>query len=465
MIGQTMNNTGSRDVTTTEDRTAVAAIVMAGGRGQRLGPLTDDCAKPAIPFGSTYRVIDFSLSNCLNSGIHRIGVATQYQARSIASHVGQAWNQPRRTRRCIELWDAVRHAPEGRYTGTADAVFRNLDNLRSLLADGSRAARPARRLVLILAGDHIYQMDYRTMIASHLAAGADATVACIEAPLAEAARYGVLGTDRSLRIRSFAEKPTDPVPMPDSPDRALVSMGIYLFDFDVLARELMVDALTERSSHDFGNDVIPRLIHSHHLHAHRFHNRAGEPCFWRDVGTPDAYHETSLALLDPTTGFDPADPAWPIHSAGSNPHPVRFRNYVPGQPAGDDSSRPLQFERAAIRSSIGPGCIIAGGIVNHSVLAEGVTVAGGALVQDSVILADAQIGERSSIRRAIIMAGCRIPPGTRIGIDGVPDSLSCEITPAGVRIITPAAIERSQQDDAADTTGRRRSQPMLSAVR
>jgi len=423
--------------------TDVVAIILAGGRGERLGALTAECAKPAVPFGSAYRVIDFSLSNCVNSGIHRIGVATQYQARSVASHIRSAWNLPRRTRHFVDLWDAARFAPGGSYTGTADAVFRNLDNLR--------AQHP--RLVLVLAGDHIYQMDYRPMIEAHLTSGAAATVACIEAPLAEASRYGVLGTDASFRIDSFAEKPAKPVPTPHRKDRALVSMGIYLFDFDIIARELMVDALTEGSSHDFGHDVIPRLIRGHHVHAYSFHDAAGEPCFWRDVGTPDTYHATNMALLDADSGINPESSAWPIHSGSRNPHPVRFqsqaarrRNHEEEEPA---AASHVVLEGVAIRSSLGAGCLVSGGIVTHSVLAEGVTVGSGALVQDCVVLPDAEIGERCSIRNAIVASGCRIPPDTRIGIEGVEDTVPCERTPNGIRIVTQAAIEEARRSPPA----------------
>lgn len=423
----------------------VAAIILAGGRGERLGALTAHCAKPAVPFGSAWRVIDFSLSNCVNSDIARIGVATQYQARSVADHVRSAWNLPRRSRHGIELWDAAAFAPGGRYNGTADAVFRNLENLRA----------HAPRLLLVLAGDHIYQMDYRPMIEAHVRSGAAASVACIEAPLAEASRYGVLGTDRSLRIVSFAEKPANPAPTPHRADRALVSMGIYLFDFEMIARELLVDALTDGSTHDFGHDVIPRLIHTHHVHAYNFHDADGEPCFWRDVGTPDAYHATSLALLDPDTGFDPARHSWPIHAAGHHSDPVRFRSRpAPRQtrgPAADAATEaPVTLEGAAIRSDLGAGCLIAGGIVHHSVLAEGVYVGSGALVRDCVILPHARIGDGSSLRNTIVAAGCRIPPGTRIGVEGIEDSLPCERTEQGIRIVTQEHVDRWL--DAQSTT-------------
>jgi len=413
----------------------VAALVLAGGRGERLGDLTSDCAKPALPFGSSYRVIDFSLSNCLNSGIHRIGVATQYQARSVASHIRRGWNQQRRTRHCIELWDAARVAAGGRYSGTADAVYRNLDNLRA----------SAPRLVLVLAGDHIYQMDYRPMIEAHLACGASATVACIEAPLAEASRYGVLGTDARFRIASFEEKPAEPVPMPGRPDQALVSMGIYLFDFDVLVDVLEQDAECPASSHDFGKDVVPRMISTHHVHAHRFHDRSGVACFWRDVGTPDAYHETSMALLDAQCALDPTNPDWPILSGTTNPHPVRF---LPGRSVRPDAGHGLVLEGTATRSSLGPGCTIAGGIVLHSVLAEGVYVGSGARIQNSVLLPGAEIGDGASVRNTIVAAGCRVPPGARLGLAGTEDSMRCLITPGGIRVVTQADVDRHERAHA-----------------
>ncbi|MBX3706652.1 MAG: NTP transferase domain-containing protein [Pseudomonadales bacterium] len=418
----------------------VVALVLAGGRGERLGALTTACAKPALTFGSSYRVIDFSLSNCLNSGIHRIGVVTQYQARTVASHVRRAWNQQRRTRHCIELWDAARQAPDGRYHGTADAVYRNLDNLRT----------HAPRLLLVLAGDHIYQMDYRPMIAAHLASGASATVACIEAPLEEASRYGVLGTTPDFRIDSFAEKPAQPTPMPGHTDRALVSMGIYLFDFAMLARVLADDAAAPTSSHDFGNDVIPRIIRSQHVHAYRFHDRDGRACFWRDVGTPDAYHETSMALLDGTPGLDPSDLEWPILSGTANPHPVRFLagSGARVQPL-DPAARVVPLEGTAVRSSLGPGCTIAGGIVVHSVLGEGVRVGSGALLQDTVVLPDAVIGDGTTLRNTIVAAGCQVPAGTRIGVPATEDTIPCLVTPGGVRVLTQADVDHHTQHQGA----------------
>jgi glucose-1-phosphate adenylyltransferase len=316
----------------------------------------------------------------------------------------------------------------------------------------------------VLAGDHVYQMDYRPMIETHLRTRAAATIACIEVPLAEASRYGVLGTDASLRIDSFAEKPANPVPTVHSADRAMISMGIYLFDFETIARELQADALTEGSSHDFGHDVIPRLIHAHHVQAYRFHDAGGEPCFWRDVGTLDVYYETNMALLDPQPGFDPESADWPIYSGRPHAKPVRFRAR-PACSTGAERSdghpgAPVTLEGMAIRSDLGAGCELAGGIVNHSVLAEGVHVDSGALVHNCVVLPEARIGARSSIRNAIIAEGCQIPPGTRIGINGAEDTLPCERTPGGIRIVTQAAVDRwlgtqSARTGAARERGRR----------
>jgi glucose-1-phosphate adenylyltransferase len=333
-------------------------------------------------------------------------------------------------------------------------VFCNLENLRA----------HAPRLLLVLAGDHVYQMDYRPMIETHLRTRAAATIACMEVPLAEASRYGVLGTDASLRIDSFAEKPAKPVPTVHCADRAMISMGVYLFDFETIARELQADALTEGSSHDFGHDVIPRLIHAHRVQAYRFHDAAGGPCFWRDVGTLDVYYETNMALLDSQPGFDPESAAWPIYSGSARTEPVRFRA-GPARTSGaaqanDDHGAPVTLEGMAIRSDLGAGCRIAGGIVNHSVLAEGVHVDSGALVQNCVVLPEARIGARSSLRNAIIAAGCQVPPGTRIGIEGSEDTLPCELTAGGIRIVTQEAVDRwlgrqSAGAEAAQEPGRR----------
>jgi glucose-1-phosphate adenylyltransferase len=419
--------------------TDTVALILAGGRGERLGALTADCAKPALPFGGAYRVIDFSLSNCVNSGIRQVGVLTQYRASSIASHVGRGWAPGRAARggsSCsrVEVWDAGSFGTGGRYLGTADAVYRNLDNLR----------RRGARFALVLAGDHVYRMDYRPMIAAHRERRAEVTVACIDVPLADASRYGVMGTNTEFRIMSFVEKPAHPVPMAQNRERALASMGIYLFDLDVLEAVLEEDAARPDSTHDFGCDVIPRLVGSRRLFAHRFCDSGDRPLFWRDVGTPDAYYEANMATLDPVGGFEPSIADWPLHTSVGVQHPVRFRSVEPTAPPRgrrpDIDVADRMRDGIAIRSNLGPGCLIEGALVQRSVLAECVSIYREAFVSDSVMLPGASVGEGCRIHRAIVAAGCAIPPGSRIGVTGEDDSFACEVTPGGVRIVTRAEM-------------------------
>lgn len=397
----------------------VLAVILAGGRGERLGALTAECAKPVVPFGGGYRVIDFTLSNCVNSGIRRVGVLTQYRSDTIAAHVGHAWCG-RNASACVSVWDAAAHPGAGSYRGTADAVYRNLDKVE----------RAGPRLVLVLAGDHVYRMDYRRMIADHLDSGAEITVGCIEAPLADAHRYGVLGTDAHGRIRAFAEKPADPEPVPHRADRALVSMGIYLFDAAVLRAELDRDAALERSHHDFGGDVIPHVVRTRHVHAHRFEQSSGVPGFWRDIGTLDSYHEASLAMLDAGIGFDPADPLWPVQGCAVSHHPVRFRQPSSGAVGRVESS------------NLGAGCLIDGGRVTRSILSENVTVRARAVVSDSVLLPGAVVGEGCRLHRTIVAAGCTVPGWVRMGAGQARDTIPCHTTPGGVRLLTQADVDR-----------------------
>jgi glucose-1-phosphate adenylyltransferase len=414
------------------DLSEVLAVVLAGGRGERLGPLTTDCAKPAVPFGGGYRVIDFTLSNCANSGIDEIALLTQYRSTTIAEHVARAWSGASGSGARVRLWDAARIADEGGYRGTADAVYRNLAGIE----------REQPRLVLILSGDHVYRMDYRRMVADHLRSGAEVTVGCIEAPLVDASRYGVLGTDPCTRIDSFAEKPANPVPTPHRPDRALVSMGIYLFDARVLADELRADAALSDSRHDFGADVIPRIIHTRRVHAHRFEQPNGLPCFWRDIGTLDSYHEASLALLDSDIGFEPADPRWPVHGCAVSHHPARFRQ--PNGAGGRDRTHRgrRSTEGLVVRANVGAGCLIDGGMVVRSILSEAVTVRTGAVVSDSVLLPGAVVGEEARLHRTIVTAGCSVPAGVRMGVAETDDTIPCLRTPGGVRVLTQADVDR-----------------------
>lgn len=375
----------------------MVAVVLAGGRGERLGALTERCAKPAMSFGGGRRVIDFSLSNCARSGIRGVAVLTQYQSASITRHLHRAWCG------AVTAWDAADYGRGGRYAGTADSVFCNLDNLR----------RRAPRWVLVLAGDHVYHMDYRQMLEGHLRSAADLTVSCIEVPLDEASHYGVVHCDAEERIVGFKEKPARPVPVRPGADRALASMGIYLFDFDVLREALRRDAMDAASSHDFGKDVIPRLIGSHHVHAHRFHRADGSPCYWRDIGNPDAYFQTSMTLLEPGSELDAGTP---------------------------QRARTAGFDGTVVHSVVGPRCAVTGGFVVESVLADDVRVRRGAKLNRCVVQADVEIGEGCRLVGAIVASGCRVPPGTRIGVPGIEDDVPCDRTPTGLRVLSPGSI-------------------------
>jgi glucose-1-phosphate adenylyltransferase len=414
------------------DLQQVLAVVLAGGRGERLGPLTAECAKPTVPFGGGYRVIDFTLSNCVNSGVRKIAVLAQYRSTTIADHLARVWSNVPECNTQVELCDSA-HGPDRRvYQGTADAVYQNLAGIE----------REQPRLVLILSGDHVYGMDYRRMVADHLRSGAEVTVGSIEVPLADAGRYGVLGTDDGGRIDSFAEKPAHPVPTPHRPDRARVSMGIYLFDARVLAEELRADAARAGSRHDFGANVIPGIIHSRRVHAHRFEHPNGLPCFWRDIGTLDSYHEANLALLDSDIGFDPADVRWPVYGCAVTHHPARFRHPAGVSFNGNVPRGRGSTEGLVVRANVGAGCVIDGGMVARSILSEEVTVRTGAVVSDSVLLPGVVVGEDARVHRTIVAADCGVPAGVRMGVAEGEDTIPCLRTPGGVRVLTQADVDR-----------------------
>lgn len=446
------------------DHLRVSAVILAGGRGERLGALTERCAKPAVPFGGGYRVIDFTLSNCVNSGIARIGVLTQYQSASIASHLRRAWSGAHAAGADVCVWDAADLPSEPCYKGTADAVYRNLDRLRCgqplLQPQSHLQPQPHMRphLILVLSGDHVYRMDYREMIAEHMRSGAEITVGCIEAPLAEASRYGVLATDRCGRIDSFAEKPANPTPTAHRPDQALVSMGIYLFDADVLGAELALDAALPESRHDFGTNVIPRVIHSRRVHAHRFEQGNGLPGFWRDIGTLDSYHEANLAMLDVKTSFDPADPLWPVHGWAVSHHPSRFRQPLP-KLATDIADFGCRAEGFVRRSNLGAGCLINGGVVVRSILSERVTIGRAAHVSQCVVLPGAVVGEGCRLHRTIVAEGCRVPNGVRLGSTEAEDTLPCHRTAGGLRVLTQADVDRWLLDRCSQRADAKRSSP------
>ena len=397
------------------------ALILAGGRGTRLGPLTDWRAKPAVPFGGKFRIIDFSLSNCVNSGIRRVGICTQYKAQSLIRHVQRGWSfLDGRFNDFIELLPAQQRVTADWYKGTADAVYQNLDLLR----------RHAPEYVLVLAGDHVYRMNYARMLLDHATRDADMTIACMEVPLAEASAFGVMHADEAGRVLGFQEKPARAQPVPGRADLALASMGIYVFNAPFLYEQLIRDADDPRSKHDFGGDVIPHLIQrGYRVNAHRFADSCvnmieGRP-YWRDVGTVDAYWEANLDLVHVTPDLNLYDETWPIWTYQEQLPPAKF--------VFDDEGR----RGTAIDSLVSGGCIVSGSTVRRSLLFSRVRVHSYCTVEDSVILGDVDIGRNSVIRRAVIDKHCRLPAGTRIGVDLDEDRRRFHVTAKGVTLVTP----------------------------
>ena len=405
------------------------ALVLAGGRGTRLKALTDWRAKPAVPFGGKFRIIDFTLSNCVNSGVRRIGVATQYKAQSLIRHLQRGWSFLNgRFGEFIDLLPAQQQVEAHWYQGTADAVYQNLNILR----------RTGCRHVLVLSGDHVYKMDYGRLLAWHVARRAEVTVACMEVPLAEAREFGVMGVDGAQRITAFAEKPRDPQPMPAQPDRALASMGVYVFDAEFLYAQLARDAADTRSSHDFGKDLIPHLVAHHRAYAHGF----AQSCvgsgalrpYWRDIGTLDAYWEANMELTKVTPELNLYDESWPIWTYQEQLPPAKF--------VFDEEGR----RGAAIDSMVSDGCIVSGATVRRSLLFSKVRVEDKAVVEDSVVLPDVVVGGGAVLRRAIVDRRCRIPAGLQIGVDPEADRARFSVSDNGVTLVVPEMLgQRAHQ--------------------
>lgn len=397
------------------------ALVLAGGRGSRLHDLTKWRAKPAVPFGGKFRIIDFPLSNCINSGIGQVGVITQYKSHSLIRHIQRGWGFLRgELDEFVELLPAQQRIETSWYEGTADAVLQNLDIIRS--------HRP--EYVLILAGDHVYKMDYGTMLAAHVENDADVTVGCIEVPIREASAFGVMSVDDEMRITEFVEKPENPKAMPGHPDKALASMGIYVFSTRVLCDELLRDhELGEESSHDFGKDIIPSVIKRLRVAAFPFRNPIqNKPAYWRDVGTIDALWQANLELIDISPELNLYDSQWPIWTYQEQLPPAKF--------VFDDDNR----RGMAVDSMVAGGCIVSGAVVKHSLLFSQVVVHSYSEVSDSVIYPDVDIGRRCHIRNALIDRGCRIPEGTRIGFDEVEDRKRFYVSEKGIVLVTPEML-------------------------
>ncbi len=393
------------------------AMIMAGGRGSRLEDLTAVRAKPATPFGGKFRIIDFPLSNCVNSGIRQVFILTQYKAHSLIQHVQRGWGYLRgEFGEFIQIVPAQQQVGESWYLGTADSIYQNLDLVREHAPDQ----------VLILAGDHIYKMDYGPMIASHTENNADITVGVIRVPLHEATQFGVMTIDEENRVTHFDEKPANPQPIPGNPDAAMVSMGIYVFNREFLLATLEADAADPDSEHDFGKNIIPQSIENCRVFAYPFQDvKTRAQSYWRDVGTLDAYFRANLELIYIHPELNLYDQQWPIWTYQEQLPPAKF--------VLDDSGR----IGMATNSMVSGGCIVSGAYVKQSLLFSSVTVNEGSEVIQAVVLPQAQIGRNCRITRAIIDKRCIIPDGTVIGEDHAEDAKRFRVTSEGVVLVCP----------------------------
>jgi len=401
------------------------ALILAGGRGSRLRALTDWRAKPAVPFGGKFRIIDFPLSNCINSGIRRIGVLTQYKAHSLIKHIQQGWSFLRsEVDEFIELLPAQQRVESSWYAGTADAVYQNVDIIR--------AHEP--EFILILAGDHIYKMDYGPMIAFHVDQQADMTVGCIEVPIGNASSFGVMKVEQGGRIVRFDEKPEEPESIPGNDEMALASMGIYIFNTAFLFEQLQKDHADPLSAHDFGHNIIPSVINNYRVFAYPFRDvQSGRHAYWRDVGTVDAFWQANLELADAVPHLNIYDTDWPIWTYQEQLPPAKFIY--------DDADR----LGLAVNSMVSGGCIVCGSVVRHSVLFSSVRIDSNSSVTESVILPNVNVGKDCRIQRAVIDSNCDLPQGTVIGENPEKDALRFHVTPHGVVLVTAAMLEEAEQ--------------------
>jgi glucose-1-phosphate adenylyltransferase len=396
------------------------ALILAGGRGARLQDLTQWRAKPAVHFGGKFRIIDFPLSNCVNSGIRRIGVLTQYKAHSLIRHLVRGWGRfQNELGEFVEVLPASQRTTGNWYAGTADAVYQNLDIIRT--------HRP--ELVLILAGDHVYKMDYGAMLAFHAEQKADMTVGCVEVSLEEARGFGVMAVDDQGKVERFDEKPKHPIPMPGSADTALASMGIYVFNTEFLCDELIRDARDRESERDFGRNIIPDAIARSRVFAYPFRDpETGEQGFWRDVGTVDAYWSANMELVDQHPELDLYDSKWPILT------------YQPQLPSAKFLAEEGHPQGTVIDSIVSGGCIVRSGQLNRSVLFSSVKVDAGSQIEECVVFPGVTVGRDCRIRKAIIDVGCEIPDGAVIGEDPEDDAQRFHVSQGGVVLITPEML-------------------------
>src|ERR1700733_3400676 len=404
------------------------AVIMAGGRGERLQALTEHRCKPATPFGGKFRIVDFVLSNCVNSGIRQIAILTQYKAQSLIQHVERGWSYLRgEFGEFIEVIPAQQQIGEMWYRGTADAVYQNMEHILS---------HPTKH-VLVLAGDHIYKMDYGSMIAYHVEKGADITVGVVEVPANLSRQFGVLTATEWNRVTQFAEKPAVPDTMPGKPDSILASMGIYVFNTRLLEKLLAEDANDPASAHDFGRNILPKAIDQLQTFAYPFQDvKTRAQSYWRDVGPLDAYYEANIELVHVRPELNIYDEDWPIWTYQVHQPPAKFI-------LDEDGRRGM-----AINSMVSGGCIISGAVVRQSLLFSNVRVEEGSTIQRSVILPNAEVGRGCVINGAIIDEGCDIPDGTRIGSDRADDVRRFHVTDNGVVLVTPDMLRPPRPADA-----------------
>ncbi len=394
------------------------ALILAGGRGSRLYELTNWRAKPALYFGGKYRIIDFPLSNCVNSGIRRIGVLTQYKAHSLVRHLVRGWTHfKKELGEYVEILPASQRYSEDWYQGTADAIYQNLDIIRAEMP----------KYVMVLSGDHVYKMDYGPMLVAHVESGAEMTVCCLEVPIAEAAgAFGVMQVDAENRVTAFQEKPAQPAEIPGKPGLTLASMGNYIFNTDFLFDRLIKDAANLQSSHDFGNDIIPALIQNFHLHAYPFRDpETGGKAYWRDVGTLDSFWMANMELIGTSPSLNLYEKDWPLWTYQEQLPPAKF-----------------VFNRddrrgSAVDSMVSGGCIVSGSLVSNSVLFSNVRINSYSTIDKSVILPQAEVGRHVRMRNTIVDRGCVIPKGMVIGHDADQDRANgLRVTDSGVVLVT-----------------------------
>jgi len=402
------------------------ALILAGGRGSRLHELTSWRAKPALYFAGKFRVIDFTLSNCANSGIRRVGVLTQYKSHSLMRHLISGWTHYRReTDEYVEVLPASQRYSDDWYKGTADAVFQNLDIIKSA----------APKHVVILAGDHVYKMDYGSMIAAHDRSNADMTVGCVPIPCEEAAgQLGVMQVDEDNRVQKFQEKPAKPASIPGQPGLCLGSMGIYVFNTEFLFEQLIKDAENPDSTHDFGFDMIPDIVDKHRMFAYSFTDGdTGVQAYWRDVGTIDGYWQANMELVEPDPELNIYDKDWPIRTAQSQLPPAKF--------VFDEDER----RGYAVDSLVSGGCIISGASVRKSLMYSSVRVHSYTDMEGAVVLPECEIGRHCTLRNCVIDRGVKMPDGTEVGVDHDADrARGFRVSPGGVVLVTPDMLGQPQ---------------------